>query len=279
MIWILTALFSGVCSVGQSTVTKIAATKNANHSIFHFNTYKVGAALLMFGCIFVFGFDLHIPTVLYSFIYGLALFFSSLFGYLALKNGSMALTSLIVSYSVIIPCLFGVIVLHEEITVLQIFGIFLLLLSMLLINKKSEHTVSKRLWFIYVSITFICNGVCSVIQKVHQSEYPARYINEFNLCSLTVTFILFLTASLIKGKSYSKAGRLPAIISGLLMGTANYLTLLLASKINATVLFPLISVFSMLCNVVVSKLYFKDTFRLVQLLGIGLGVLSVFMIK
>ena len=70
-----------------------------------------------------------------------------------------------------------------------------------------------------------------------------------------------------------------AVIAGILMGLGNYLTLVLSSKTDAIVLFPIISVLSMLCNVIVSKLYFKDKFNVMQLTGISLGVFSVLLIK
>lgn len=50
----------------------------------------------------------------------------------------------------------------------------------------------------------------------------------------------------------------------------NYLTLVLSSKVDATVLFPIISVFSMICNVIVSKIYLKDKFSVMQPLEFAL---------
>ena len=50
----------------------------------------------------------------------------------------------------------------------------------------------------------------------------------------------------------------------------NYLTLVLYSKVDATVLFPIASVFSMICNVIVSKLYCKDKFSGMQPLEFAL---------
>ena len=45
-----------------------------------------------------------------------------------------------------------------------------------------------------------------------------------------------------------------------------------------SVLFPIISIVSMLFNVSVSKLYFKDKFNMIQFAGIGLGIISVLLI-
>ena len=97
--------------------------------------------------------------------------------------------------------------------------------------------------------------------------------------SLFVTFVLFFIISMYKKEGKGNGVTWYAVFAGILMGGGNYITLLLSSGVNATVLFPMISVYSMLCNVAVSKLYFKDKFSIMQLVGIGLGVLSVLLIK
>lgn len=279
MIWMLSAILASMCTVGQSSVTKIASTKEKTAASMHFNALKVGASFVFFLLISFCNMQFHLPTVLFASVYGFALFFSTLFGYMALMYGSMALTSLIVSYSVIIPCLFGIIFLNETVSITRILGIALLLFSMYLLKHQAENVKVSKQWFIYVVVTFLCNGICSVIQKLHQIAYPSSYCNEFMISSLCVTFILFLGISICKKREKGSGATWYAVIAGILMGLGNYLTLLLSSKVNATVLFPIISVFSMLCNVIVSKLYFKDKFSVIQLAGIGFGVFSVLLIK
>ena len=279
MIWILSAIFASMCTVGQSVFTKIVSTEGKSNGSMHINTLKVGASLVFFLLISFYKLQFHMPTVLFASIYGFALFFSTLFGYMALMHGSMALTSLIVSYSVIIPCVFGVIFLGEEVSFIHILGILLLLISMYLLKQQAENVRMSKQWFIYVVITFLCNGICSVIQKLHQTEYPSSYCNEFMIHSLFVTFILFFIISKYKKEGKCIGVMRYAILAGILMGVGNYLTLVLSAKVNATVLFPIISVSSMLCNVIVSKLYFKDKFSIMQLIGISLGVFSVLLIK
>ena len=279
MMWILLAALSSMCAVGQSAFTKTASTKGKTAASMGFNALKVGASLAFFLLISFYNMQIHIPTILYASVYGFALFFSTLFGYMALMHGSMALTSLIVSYSVIIPCFYGIFFLGETVGVIRILGIALLLVSMYLLKHQAENVKLSNKWFIYVAITFLCNGLCSVIQKLHQITYPSSYCKEFMIYSLCVTFILFLVISIYKREEKSTGVMRYAVIAGILMGLGNYLTLVLSSKVDATVLFPLVSIFSMLCNVLVSKLYFKDKFSIMQLIGIGLGVLSVLLIK
>ncbi len=279
MIWILSAIFASMCTVGQSAFTKIASTKRKTNGLMYINTLKVGASLIFFLMISFYKMQFHVPTVLFASVYGFALFFSTLFGYMALMHGSMALTSLIVSYSVIIPCIFGIMFLDEAVSFIRILGIILLLISMYLLKQQAENIKMSKQWFVYVVITFLCNGICSVIQKLHQTVYPSSYCNEFMIYSIAVTFILFLAISICKKEEKNTGVMKYAVLAGILMGVGNYLTLVLSSKVDATVLFPIISVFSMLCNVIISKLYFKDKFSVMQLTGIGFGVLSVLFIK
>ena len=278
MIWTMLAILTSLCNVSQSTFTKLASSKKET-PLMGFNAIKVGAAFVLFMLLSLKGSSLHMPTILFASLYGILLFFSTLFGYLALKSGSMALTSLIVSYSVIIPCLFGFIFLGEALTALKLSGIICLLVSMFLLRKKSENIKTKKGWILYIAITFCCNGACSIIQKIHQIQYPAMYVNEFTVSSLFVAFIIFIIMSITKKETKSVPSKGYGALAGILMGTGNYLTLILSSKMDATVLFPLITISAMLINVTISKLLFKDKFNLVQLLGMALGIVSVLLIK
>jgi|GEM_PF-4564108 len=46
MIWIFSATFASICTVGQSTFTKIASSKGKTTGSMHINTLKVGASLI-----------------------------------------------------------------------------------------------------------------------------------------------------------------------------------------------------------------------------------------
>ncbi len=278
MIWTMLAILTSLCNVSQSTFTKLASSKKET-PLMGFNAIKVGTAFILFLLLSLKGSCLHMPTILFASIYGILLFFSTLFGYLALKSGSMALTSLIVSYSVIIPCLFGFIFLGEALTIPKFSGIICLLVSMFLLRKKSDNIKAEKGWIFYILITFCCNGACSIIQKIHQIQYPAMYVNEFTVSSLFVAFIIFVIMSISKKEVKSIPSKGYGALAGILMGTGNYLTLILSSKLDATVLFPLITIASMLINVSISKLLFKDKFNLIQLLGMALGIVSVLLIQ
>ncbi len=70
-------IFAGVislCVVGQSVFTKIASTKNDEASSMRFNAWKISASLLLFLLFSFYKLQFHMPTVVFSSVYGLALF-------------------------------------------------------------------------------------------------------------------------------------------------------------------------------------------------------------
>lgn len=278
MISYLLAAVSSLCTTSQSALTKSAALR-ADGASFKINAVKTGAAVLLFALLSLGGFVFHFPTFVYAFVYAAALTVSTICGYMALMKGPMALTSLIISYSVIIPCLYGLVFLGEVLKDIQILGLILLFTSMFLLNKGKSDKSKDKDWLFFVLMTFLSNGVCSVTQKLHQTAYPGEYRTEFMLFSMAVSFVIILAVSFFeKGKSGGKVS-LYAVLAGILMGTANLITLHLAAGVNASVLFPMITIFSMLSNVIVSRLVFGDRFSPRQLCGILVGVISVLLIK
>lgn len=278
MISMITAVLSAICNVGQSVFVKLS-TEKSEKNILQFNALKAGTALILFFMISLYHFQMHLPTMLYGALYGLALLASMVSGYLALGKGPMALTSIITSYSLIIPCVFGAVYLNEEIRALQYLGLILLFASMGLISRIENKLIFQKNWLFYVIITFVCNGVCPVIQKLHQVHYPEKFRQEFMVYALFVIVILLLLISAGKGKKQKKTEIKYAALSGICMGLGSYITLLLSSSVNATVLFPIVSVATMLLNYIISMILFQERFNKIQSGGFIIGIISIVLIK
>ena len=281
MLTVLCAALSSSFSCAQSIITKIAAKKIRENGSFCFNALKAVSAFILFLLLSRGRIIFHGGTLLSASIYSAALSMSTLFGYFALMLGSMTLTSLIVSYSVVLPCIYGIAFLNEKLTAAQILGLLLLAVSLFLILKMKEND-SKRInlkWLLCVGITFFCNGICAIIQKAHQSAYPGSYCNEFMLFSLFFLSLVFVAATFIKKEKVRISQGKYAGPSGALMGLGNYITLLLSSKVRATLLFPMTTVFLVVLNTIASKLIFKDKLTVAHAAGIIIGVISVIIIK
>ena len=285
-------IFLYVCIV-LASVTQSASTKQYNRgggSSLVFNSLKTLSAFLLFLLISLPGFTLHGPTVVYGLLYGLSLCLSMYAGFRALGLGPLALTGMLVSFSLLMPLLWGVLVRHEPFGILKGVGLLLLLGSLLLVNAHSlrparkEERPSERqgLWLFFVAVTFLCNGVCSILQKEHQTAYPSLYNREFMLFAMLLCAVVFTAVALVRlpASAYREAKcRGLGILSGVTNSLANFLTLILAGMENASVLFPIISAGTILTTLLCGRVVFKENLKPNQYVALGVGILAIVLMK
>ena len=188
-----------------SSATQAAATKFYNKcsdSSTVFNAIRTASALVLFALTAAFGFTFHFPTLLFGLLYGASLCLSMHTGFLALCLGPMALTSMLTSFSVVIPLLFGIAVWKETLGGFKIAALALLVFTILMINadklkKGAKAEGGYAIWLFFVFLTFAANGFCSVIQKQHQILYPESYSREFMFFAMLVCSIVFSSISII----------------------------------------------------------------------------------
>ena len=165
-----------------------------------------------------------------------------------------------------------------------------LLGSLLLVNAHSlrparkEERPSERqgLWLFFVAVTFLCNGVCSILQKEHQTAYPSLYNREFMLFAMLLCALVFTTVALIRlpASAFKEAKRKGlGILSGVTNSLANFLTLILAGMENASVLFPIVSAGTILAALVCGRVVFKEKLKINQYAALALGVLAIVLMK
>lgn len=265
------------CSAGQSALGKKYARKGGNSGVFNLNKALAGLTVFLLIGLGV-GLKFHGPTLLFGLGYGLFLSISNHTGFQALSMGPMALTSILASFSLVIPFVFGIAVWGEPLSGMGMIGILLLCISIVFLNLKKESGISKK-WAKYAFLTMICNGICSLIQKEHQIEFPGQYRMEFLivalLCVLAVTPIL--CRQQMRGEKFTMAPE--GLISGVMNGAANYIVLRLAATENASVLFPVVSVANVIAVCLIGRVVFREKLKLLQILGIVLGILSIVLLN
>jgi len=274
-----------LASATQSSTAKLFNKNCSQSSVF--NALKSCTALILFALAAVFGFSFHLPTVLFGVLYGASLCISMWTGYKALCLGPMALTSMLVSFSVIIPLIWGITVGNETLKTMQYPAFALLFLAIILtnadkINVKKNTQRSYGLWFLFVGITFVCNGICSILQKQHQTLYPEAYSREFMLFAMLLCSVIFAISALRKVSLYELKtikGKRYAVLSGLANGGANFLTLVLAGLENASVLFPIISAGTILGALLCGRLLFKEKLKVNHYVALVAGIAAVVLLK
>ena len=204
-----------------------------------------------------------------------------IFSILAIKTGPLAISAFIYSCALIIPSLYGIIILDESVTIELVIGISLLLISLMFINlKKKEETekISSK-WIICVILSFVGNGACSTVQKVQQLAFEGCYKIELMIVALAISLIVMIVSSIVteKGKillNIKKA--FPwALYCGLANGAVNLFVLHMLNKLPSSVMFPVISAGEIVLTTSVSVFAYKEMLGKKQLIGLVIGIISL----
>lgn len=217
--------------------------------------------------------------------YGIALgiFYSltATFNFLAVNSGPLALTSLITSYSLMLPTAYGLIFLRDPVSVGFVPGLLLLLISLFLISKKStgEGVQITWKWIVYVAVMFMANGGCSIVQSMQQRASGGAYKNELMIIALLLMVVVTLSLSFFKEREdmapCTKRGWFPAVVCGAANVAMNFLVMVLQGQMPVSVLFPLLSAGSLVLTYFLARFLYKEKLSKRQIIGYILGTMSV----
>lgn len=202
---------------------------------------------------------------------------------LAIKAGSLAITSLIISYSLIIPTLYGFVFLNEKTTILKCGGILLLLISLFLVRAKAqgEEKSAKPTvkWVIYLVLAFIANGMCSVIQNAQQRKFDGAHNSNFMILALSISTVILLVVSLVlEGNTVLntlKKGIVLSAACGICNGATNYLVMVIMVVVASSVFFPVLSAGGLVLTFVISLVFYREKFIPRQIVGLACGLVSL----
>ncbi len=215
------------------------------------------------------------------------------FQILALACGSMSLTMLILSYSLLMPTFYGILFLDESVGWTFAVGVALLAVCLFLINyQKREKTKDESAdpdkkpagritlkWLIFAWLSFLGNGICSTVQKAATVNLGGRYKNEFMIVAMLMIAVGFGIAGVIRErgvvKDFMRRGWYFGALCGLLNGIVNLAVIILATRMPASIQYPLISAGNILFSLLFSVIFFKERITLRQYLGIAVGVASI----
>lgn len=271
-------LISVILGMSLQNAMKKGYTKKHGGGVYFFGVLTCLSAALFFA-VTSGGFEWNAKVLPYSLAFATAYATAMIASVLAIQCGSLSLTSLIVSYSLMIPALYGLIFLDESISFGFYPGILLLVISLLLINKPGEKKPVKFKWILYVILAFVGNGMCTVFQKMQQVAFEGAYKNELMILALVTGAIVLSAFSLIKERkqigAYMKNGWIFGLLSGVFNGIVNLFVMMLSGRMSASLMFPLISAGGIVVTYLISKWIYKEELTKRQLVGFVLGIASV----
>lgn len=329
-LWYLAAV---LCGVMQSATAKGYHRRGGDAAVF--NIGKSAFAFALFTCMAVAtGFSVPMASAGYGLAYGVALAVSMYCGYMALCYGPMALTGLIVSFSVVMPVLYGIIFCKEGGSYFRICGLLCFVAAMVFVNlpDKKPHTRKQGMengkengaatvtfaskasfgnddashaaqkmpqkrgyWLTFVAATFLCNGICAILQKAHGMRFSGDYCEEFMFFAMAVCTVVFGIQTLYVWLGRRKTGKSAAFpvpkpsvckgvfwlaaLSGICNAAANYATTRLSGTENASVLFPAVSVGTVCVSLLCGWLLFAEKPRWNHVPAFVLGLCAIILLR
>lgn len=231
-------------------------------------------------------------TLLLGIVFGLITTLQTITLLKAMEIGPMSYTTLINSFSTLIPTLSGALFFNEKIELVHIFGIILMIISFILSVDKSKNNDSASIkWLIYSIIAFICTGGIGVMQKIHQSSDYKGELNAFLVLAFVVSFVFAIILTLLFSKKENnpilqknKSGKvnyiilLVIVIAGACVAVNNKLNLYLSGVMDSAVFFPIVSGGGLVLTTISALIVFKEKLTKKQWAGIVIGILSVILL-
>lgn len=222
-------------------------------------------------------------------LFGTITFAFSLVYCMAINQGPISYSNVIVNMSTILTALSGWIFWQEKLNPFTIVGIVLMVGCMILSNAKTDgqqQAKGKFKWLLLVIFAMMLSACVGLCQKVHQTSSHASEI----YCMLLVAFVVcsllsFVAWAIIRKKEHVTEGEqnrfsfkrfaLCCSAIGVTYGTVNVLNLYLSGVINTAVFFPIVNGIPLVLIMVLSFVFFKEKLTKKQVVGISLGILSL----
>ncbi len=292
---VCTALFLSLGALGK----KYSNAYSAREKFLNISAFSLLVAIIMW-LIFSFSYvKINITVFLYSAVFAVNFIICSFALYAAMEQGSLSVTNLINSLSLVIPTLAGIVFWNEEFNAwLFCAALALMIASLLLILLKKEpiadggaesavKTGKAKLVFFNV-VAFITNGLSSVIQKSEQIAMDGQGVFSMTALSFSLVtvfaFLIYLIYFFIeKENSFKKDfitlyfNKKSILLNAAGVGLVNLAVTFLATRVAGVFLYPCVLGGSVIVTTLFSALLLKEKIRLRMAVGAMLGVAAIVM--
>ncbi len=229
--------------------------------------------------------------ILPALLFGIGFSFAMLFLAKSMETGYMSLSTVLISLSLIMPVIFSWTVLSEPIETNAVIGLVLIMATLVLSSlssKKGERGDLKK-WIIFVSVAFISNGGCMIVQKQYVSTYGKGELMMFTAMSYLFAALIFLAVYIKRnigkpwaiGENVSRPSAFfaVAVVSGLGNVLANALLGYLADMVSGGVLYPCVHGGRAVLVAICSFLIFKEKPSGRKIAAICIGVAAIVLLN
>ncbi len=212
------------------------------------------------------------------------------FGLEALKSGAMVLSSMAGSAGLLLPCVFGIFMFDEPMSLMQLFGILLLIFSGWLLigySKKLKGSFTPRTMLLLIG-SMLSNGFTMVAQKMFSKYLPDVSVSVFSFLAfglVGVGMCVGLVPQLTKKEKREEIKKLPKALwfygAGLstILLIINQLATIAAKVIPSAIMFPINDGGATIITALTGAVVFKEKLTARSVAGLVLGIASLIVIN
>lgn len=274
------------CNASQSIISKEYNRKVKSPNPFVYSAIVALCALLFFLAASLGRLSFTASLLPYAALFGLCYGTATMGLVMATRLGPLSITSLVIQCSLILPTLFGIFYLKEPLRPFGYIGIVLLFLSLFLVSPTSSLDERRAIsggWFLFLSLGFLGNGGCTIIQKMQQLAFSGDYKNEFMILALSLVVLLLAAVAVIGGGKTIGKDALAALgyapLKGFANGLLNLLVMVLSAILPVALLFPSLTAGCMIITFVVSLAVYKEKLSPRQVIGYLFGMVSIVLLS
>lgn len=278
MIYYIMLVCAPLISCCQSIAQKQYNLKNESPNVMLFSAITSVIALCFFVITSGFSLDFNAALIPYAIGFGAGYAAAWVATVLAVRYGLMAISSMIISCSLIFPTAYGV-MLGEPVTPLKAAGMALIFAAIVLVNLKfSQKGKFSLKWLACVAVGFFGNGLCSIMQNMQKRALGESYSHEFMIIALVIASAALFVCALLNTNDIRKDLRacLPfAAANGVANAAMNLILLMIIGNIPNTVMYPTNAALGMLFTFLLAFIVYRERFTLPQYIGYALGMASI----
>lgn len=224
----------------------------------------------------------------------LGLLFISIFYLISLtaQRISISTASVANKMSVIMPVLFSVIFLDQQLSILKVVGIILAMIAVYLSTRAygKENVNPKLIWL--PILVFIGSGLIDIAINASNALYiKSPYESAlFSICTFLSAFIVGVIVLMYlivvkKGISVNEVIAPKNILGGLILGIPNYFSIyfifksLDANVLQSAQLFPVLNLSNVALSAFLGWVVLKEKLSVINLVGIFLAIISILLIS
>lgn len=227
-------------------------------------------------------------TLVISFISALSLLLCTFCSLAAMKSGTLTLTTLFGSAGLLVPCIAGIFMFRETMSVMQYVGILMFLVSAYLLIGASRQVYTN---FSFKTVLLLLgsllgNGVTMLAQKMFAYYVPDGDVSSFSFLSFGSLGIVLLAAFFISSAvEHEKPQPLPKklMLYGVALAGAlfvlNQLSTLAADMIPSVILFTVVNGGGTVITAVVAAVFFNERLTVKSSTGILIGLAALLAIN